>query len=398
MNICGIVCEYNPFHNGHLHHITETKKRGIDAIVCIMSGNFVQRADFAVMHKHARAESAIHAGADVVLELPVPWAVASAERFAHGAVSILDSLGVVSHISFGCENDNLSDLQEIASLLLRDDFSDTVLKKYSDGVSFAKARELATREFNPKLSPLLSYPNNILAIEYLKALLKLNSRIVPIAISRSGANHDEEEICGNMASASAIRELMAKSKDISKLVPPCSEEIILREISSGHAPVFSDDADKAILSCLKKLSASDYINFDDVSEGLEYRLESAVSKSASLSDAIARAKTKRYAHSRIRRIFLNAFLGIEKNSSAGVVPYARILAFNETGRRIIRMAKKSSSIPIITRPSSVKSESTEAIELLSLEKRCDDIYSLFMKSPISQGSTYTTSPIFVKNE
>ncbi len=398
MRICGIICEYNPFHNGHLYHIEETKKRGAEAIICVMSGNFVQRADFAVMRKHARAECAIRAGADVVLELPVPWSIASAECFAFGAVSLLDALGVVTDISFGCEADSQDGLLRITELLLREDFGEAVLEEYSKGISFAKARELAVAKFDKKLSGLLSTPNNILAIEYLKALSKLSSDISPICITRSGSCHDDTKISDGFASASAVRGLIAKNADISQLIPACSDEILKREIKLGHAPVFSSVADTAMLSSLKKLSADDFLSYGDVSEGLQFRLENAISKSTTLSEAIALAKTKRYAHSRIRRIYLNAFLGIKNSFSSGSVPYARLLALNETGKGIMRMAKKASKIPIITRPSSVKYLDCTCNELLSLERKCDDIYSLFMNNPIEQGSTYTISPILRKED
>ncbi len=398
MRICGIICEYNPFHNGHLYHIEETKKRGAEAIICVMSGNFVQRADFAVMRKHARAECAIRAGADVVLELPVPWSIASAERFAFGAVSLLDALGVVSDISFGCETSNSDDLLHMSELLLQQDFNNAVLEEYSKGISFAKARELAAARFDKKLSGLLSTPNNILAIEYLKALSKLSSKISPICITRTGACHDDTKVSHGFASASAVRGLIAKKSDISSLIPACTEEILKREISLGHAPVFSSAADTAMLSSLKRLSADDFVSYGDVSEGLQFRLENAISKSTTLTEAIALAKTKRYAHSRIRRIYLNAFLGVKNSFSTGSVPYARILALNETGKSIIRMAKKASQIPIINRPSSVKFLDYTANELLSLERRCDDIYSLFMEKPIAQGSTYTISPIVTNRD
>ena len=396
MNICGIVCEYNPFHNGHLFHIKETRRHGADAVVCIMSGNFVQRADFAIMQKSARAKAAVLSGADLVIELPLPWSIASAERFAYGAISILNSLGIVSSLSFGAENDDISSLSEIAETLVSPNFEKELRKHYETGVSYATARELALASISTETSKLIASPNNILAIEYIKALKRLDSSISPVAITRNGAAHDSMDSCENIASATLIRELIYDTADFSSFVTQETLRIFNEEEALGHAPVSIKTASIAILSRLKTMSVEDFRNICDVSEGLEYRLVDAVSKSTSLSEAIENAKTKRYAHSRIRRIFLNAFLGVPYDLQLSEPPYARILAFNDTGRIIIKNAKKTSRIPIITKTASVKEESEKAIKLLALERNADAIYSLFMKNPISQGSTFVSSPIYIK--
>ena len=396
MKICGIVCEYNPFHNGHMYHIEETRKLGMDGIVCIMSGNFVQRGDFAIMQKHARAEAAVRGGADVVIELPIPWAIASAERFASGAVSLMDSLGVVSHISFGAETQNLVNIVQTAKILTDDAFSELILKEYASGISFARARDLALEKFSPELSDVLKTPNNILAVEYVKALLRRKSDIIPIAVERTGAMHDGSSFTDNIASASYIRELSESGRSFSDYIPESASEIFRRECENGNAPMFIKSADSAILASLKRLSADDFLSCSDVSEGLEHRLFDAVSSSVTLQQTCELAKTKRYAYARIRRILLNAFLGIKAEHLSSDVPYARILAFNDTGRAIIKKAKKCSQVPIITKPSAIKNESKSANDLFALEKRADDIYSIFMKNPTTQGSTFTSSPLYIK--
>lgn len=394
MNICGIVCEYNPFHNGHLYQIEETKRRGADGIICVMSGNFVQRGDFAIMPKAARAASAVRSGADVVIELPVPWALSSAERFAAGAVSVLDALGVVSSISFGAECADEKKLLKIAKILTDESFDAKVMEEYSSGISYATARERALAKVDKSLSPLIAQANNILAVEYLKAILRLESGISPIAITRTGASHDSAQTSGDIASASYIRELISRGEDFSNFVPCSSAAIFREEAEKGAAPVFSATADRAIMSVLKRLAPEDFTKYGDVSEGLQFRLFDAVSKSHSVADAIEIAKTKRYAHARIRRIFFNAFLDVDSSLSLGKVPYARILAFRDRGREIIKKAKKVSQIPIITRPSSIKNEDEKSKNLFALERRADDIYSLFMNAPVPQGSTFTQSPIY----
>ena len=397
MNICGIVCEYNPFHNGHLYQIEETRRREADGIICVMSGNFVQRGDFAIMPKTARAASAVRSGADVVIELPVPWAISSAERFAAGAVSVLDALGVVSSISFGAECADKKKLLRIAKIFTDKDFDAKIMEEYSSGISFAAARERALAKVDSSLSPLIAEANNILAIEYLKAITRLNSPIHPIVIERTGASHDSTQASESIASASYIRELISRGEDFSKFVPRSSAMLFEEEAEKGTAPVFSSVADRAIMSVLKRLTPEDFAKYGDVSEGLEFRLFDAVEKSHSVADAVDLVKTKRYAHARIRRIFLNAFLDTDSSLSLGHVPYARILAFNDRGREIIKKAKKLSKIPVITRPSSIKNEDERLQALFALERRADDIYSLFMKAPISQGSTFTQSPIYIED-
>lgn len=398
MNICGIVCEYNPFHNGHLYQINETRKSGADAVVCVMSGNFVQRGDFAIMQKYARAEAAAYCGADVVIELPLPYALSSAERFAYGAVSILERLGIVTSISFGAECDTLSDLSELARLLTSDEVEAEILDEYSSGISYAAARENVISKKNSRFAEILRSPNNILAIEYLKALLRLSSEISPVPVKRFAVQHDSDAENGSFASASYIRKCLLSDKDVSGLIPAEVLEIYKEECVRGHAPMNIDSASSAILSALKRLTADDFMKYSDVSQGLHNRLYDAVLTSASLDDAIMAAKTKRYAHSRIRRIFLNAFLDIDSSLANSPVPYARVLAFTERGREILKAAKKVSDIPLITKPAAIKFESKEAIDLLALERRADDIYSLFMETPTNQGSTLKTSPVFISGK
>ncbi len=397
MNICGIVCEYNPFHNGHLLHIEQTKKALNCKIMCIMSGCFVQRGDFAILHKRARAEAAIKCGADLVIELPAPWSIASAEKFAYGAISLLNSLGGVTHLSFGAESNDICLLQKCAELLCSNEFDEKLISYYSEGISYATARSRAIADFDEKAASALASPNNLLGIEYLKALIKLNSPIQPFIVTRTGASHDSDEITNGVASASLIRSKIGLNQSISELLPEKSLEIFSRETLAGHTLIDSTEIGRAVLSSLKSYSVEDFAKYGDISEGLEHRLYDAVSSATSLSEAIDKAKTKRYAHSRIRRCFLNAYLGIETSTSNDEIPYARVLAFNNDGRNILKALKKTSEIDIITKPSSVKQKSEKALALLTLERKVDDIYSLFMKKPIEQGSTFKESPIFVDN-
>ena len=397
MNICGIICEYNPFHNGHLLHIKKAKEELNAPVVCVMSGNYVQRGDISIMHKSARAEAAVRCGADLVVELPLPWSIATAELFAHGAVSLFNSLGSITHLSFGSECGDINKLREAAKILCSDKLDELIQKHYTDGISYATAREKAVSVLSPSSASLLRSPNNILAIEYLKALIKSDSDILPHTVRRTGAGHDEAVPSDNIASASLIRGRIADKKDFSSFMPKASYEIYKREAELGHTPISDDIIGRIVLASLKKLTPDDFSLFCDVSEGLEYRLYDAVQKSSNLNDAVTSAKTKRYALSRIRRCLLNAFLGVENSLCKENAPYARILAFNENGRDILHSLKKKSEIPIITKPASVKKEDEKLCKLFALENRADDIYSLFIKNPTEQGNTFRSSPIYVES-
>ena len=364
MQISGIICEYNPFHNGHKHHIEETKSLGIDAVVCVLSGDFVQRGEPAILSKHYRAEMAVRSGADLVIELPSPFSCATAERFASGAVSILNDLGVINSLSFGCEDDFLS-LSDLADIL-NDEFVDLKIREYlQSGITYAAAREKAVSELAPELCEVLKKPNNILAIEYLRAL---PSHIAPIAIPREGAGHDSSETYGKFASASLIRELIRDKKhdEIAQLMPESAYSVLMRATQENSCPV--NISDTAVLSHLKRLSAEDLRSVPDVSEGLENRLLREIAKAGSVSSLIDAIKTKRYTHSRIRRIVMNAYLGITHEEKP---TYARVLALNDTGKKILALARKRSAIPIITKPASGK-----GIPQFEREVLYSELYSL----------------------
>ena len=343
MNIAGIICEYNPFHKGHAYHIAETKK-SCDGVVCIMSGDFVQRGDAAIFSKHARAKAAIMSGADLVMELPVPYCCASAERFAKGGVEILSSLGVVSTLSFGAECEDISLLKKAAEVLNEPSFFDKVSVKLKDGISFASAREAVLREISPALGDIIAKPNNLLAIEYLRFL---PDDISPLCVKRVGVNHDECVSDGEFASASFIREQILKASEFSAFMPESSFETF-RDLS----PVLLDD--KIVLSYLKRLTVEDFKNVPDVTEGLESRIFKAVRNANTLEELYSAIKTKRYALSRVRRIVLNAYLGITKEDVSVSPTFARVLAMNDVGKKILAKARKASSIPIITKPAQGK--------------------------------------------
>lgn len=381
-NVLGIVAEYNPFHNGHLHHLTESQKLvEADYTIAVMSGNFTQRGDVSIIDKWSRTQMAIENGIDLVIELPTIYAISSAENFASGAVKILDSLGIVDFMSFGSECNDISILSEVTDVLTNEpsEYKTLLSHELSRGVSFPKARERALmmylndiRRFNN----VLSSPNNILGIEYLKALDRQNSKIHPITIKREGSAYNDDSIPLNsgFASATSIRNL-CQSHDISILqnfMPENSFNILQDCLENGHLVKNISEFDKTIIYTLRKMSIDEIANLPDVSEGLEFAIKSAVNQCNTITELLSIINTKRYTQTRLKRIFLYALLGITKKDmqiSKTTKPYIRILGFNSKGRKLIsEISKHNRKLTII---SSVKkfmdSNSNKNLKLM-LEK------------------------------
>ncbi|NLH00380.1 MAG: nucleotidyltransferase family protein [Clostridiales bacterium] len=377
MKIIGIIAEYNPFHNGHMYHIEESRKSVSEdtAVVCVMSGDFVQRGEAAIFSKYARAEAAVMCGADLVLELPLPWAISSAEKFSEGAVGLLDALGCIDYISFGSECGDLEILSKISSSLLNPSVHASIADELKTGISYASARQNAAAKQIGELAKYLSTPNNILAVEYLKALQNLASGIKPITVRRFGAGHDEEG-----GSASSIRGMIAAGKSISAYVPHRAMEVYARETEQGRGPVTMSSLECAILSRLRMLKESDFASLPDYAEGLSNRIYSAARTETSLESIYSSVKTKRYALSRIRRMCISAALGIKAGDTDGIPPFARILALNEKGRNVAKIISEKSSIPVIAKPAAVRRQPCECQRIFELGSAAHDLYVLGYRS------------------
>ncbi|SMC76904.1 tRNA(Met) cytidine acetate ligase [Papillibacter cinnamivorans] len=380
MEAAGIICEYNPLHLGHCRHMEETRALlgGETPIVCAMSGNFVQRGDFAVLNKLSRAEAAVKSGADLVLELPLPYALSSAEGFALGGIKVLSATGMVTHLSFGSESGNLEELERAARCLLSEEFPPVLKEELSKGAAFGAARQRAAERLMGKGAEVLRSPNNILAVEYLKALYRVGASIRPMTICREGADHDAGEPENGLFSASGLRELLLRGDEeaAARYMPEAMRDILRRETEAGRAPARVSNCERAILARLRTLTAEDFLSIPDVGEGLERRLFRAALRETSFARTADAVKTKRYAHSRIRRILLCAYLGITKDDFPEVPPYLRVLAFNERGRGLLREMKKRSKVPIVTRPARIKTLPEEGRTLFQLERRATDLYVL----------------------
>lgn len=398
MKVYGIVAEYNPFHNGHKFQIDEIRKKAGDcAVVSVMSGNYVQRAETAVMSKYARAKAALLGGVDLVLELPMPYAISSAERFAYSSVYILNSLGAVTDISFGSECGSISLLQKAAEALYDENVNLKLKAELKNGVSYPAARFTAVRDvFGAETAAVLSEPNNILAVEYIKALKALSSNINPHTVKRTGASHDSGEYVGNIASASKIRELIRGNAHTGLFLPSDSQAVLTNEIAIGGAPSDMNRIGNAVIASLKLKTPSDFNNIYGVGEGIENRLLSAAASAQNLTELYDFAKTKRFTHSRIRRVVLNSFFGITNDITLSDPPYIRVLGFTQKGKDVLRIARKNASLPIVMTVGDVKKLGGFSERLYTLECRATDIFNMTLPKIRQSGTDMTDNLVRIE--
>lgn len=398
--VLGIIAEYNPFHNGHLYHLKESKKAtGAEYTVAIISGNFTQRGSTSIIDKWKKTEMALQNGVDLIIELPVLYSISSSENFAEGSIKILNSLGIIDFLSFGSETSDIKILNNFANILYDEPKEyKKILSNYLDtGLSFPKARENALLEYIKNSEDvntnfdnyknLLSSPNNILGIEYLKALKKYKSSIKPVCIKRSIADYNSSDISINtsIASATAIRELI-KNKNfntIKTVIPEKSYSILADCINSGCIIPDLNCFEKEIIYVLRKMSIKEIANLPDVSEGLEFLIKKAVNSCNTLTELLNTIKSKRYTITRLQRILLYALLDISKKdmklSKEVDSPYIRVLGFNDNGKKLIsKIMDKNPNQPLIT---SVKkfvdnNSNTSLQTMLNKDIFATNVYSL----------------------
>ena len=373
MKICAIISEFNPFHNGHKYLIDKASKLGYTHKIAIMSGNFVQRGEPAVISKGARTQAALTNGINLVIEIPSVWAISTSERYARAGVMIANSLGCVESLIFGSESGNLKALSSIAKVLDNPNFPNYLRKYTETGVTFAKAREKAVQEMltNLDTSLCMQNANDNLAIEYIKNLNKINSKITPVSIKRIEGE--------NIISASKIRNLIHLKTDFKNYLPKSSEEIIYKEIKNKLAPTNTKNAEKMILYKLKSLSKSEFKDLPDISEGLENRFIKAINNLENIEKILLEIKTKRYTMSRLKRIIMAAVLDIKNEIQKEDVPYIRILGADEKGIEILKKSKNF-ALPVITKYSETKNLSTFGYKIFEKECFCTSIYGLFLES------------------
>lgn len=392
MGAAGIIVEYNPLHSGHLRLLEAGRAAlGPDtAMVCVMSGNFVQRGDFALLRKHARARAAVESGADLVLELPLPWAVSSAEGFAAGGVQALAATGVVEHLLFGSECGDVSALERVAAALLAPSFRDRLREVLPGAVSFAAARQRALTGLLPEEdAALLESPNNILGIEYCKAILHRHAALTPLALPRLGAAHGGgagAHAGTPMASASFLRGL--PQPDWEPFVPTRAAELYGRAAADG---LLLDGArlETAVLALLRMQDPANFAQVRGVSEGLENRLTASVREADSLDDLYTRLKTKRYPHARLRRLVLDAALGFP--AELPMPPYLHVLG----ARKAALPRLKQASLPAATALADLARTGPEAAKISRLHNKAVDFSSLCREKIQPMGLAFTAKPVVI---
>ncbi|MFQ8891421.1 MAG: nucleotidyltransferase [Clostridium sp.] len=400
MNVTGIITEYNPFHLGHLHHLKECKKNtNCNGVICVMSGNFVQRGMPAIMDKWERAKIAVKNGVDLVVELPLIFSISSAETFAYGAVALLEKTKIVNNLYFGSEHGNVLDLNKIASVIIKEpiEYKNTLKKELAKGVPYHYARLTSLKNYfnDINLEEIISSSNNILGIEYLKALIRLNSPIKPYTLKRIGSNYNDENITSLYASATSIRKTLSFNDfdKIKKVLPKESYEEIINLKNTDYKFVYPED----IFPFLKYKILTEGENLSKLSqlkEGLDNKIKKEILNSNNLNEFILNIKSKRYTYTAISRALVSFFIGMEnfslddiKNSS---IEYIRPLAFNERGSKILKEIKNKESVKIITKlPKNIENS------MLSLDLLGTKAYSILNKN-ISPMEENLRSPIFIK--
>lgn len=398
MQVAGVICEYNPFHTGHAWQLAELRRRGAAAVVCAMSGNFTQRGGFAIVRKHVRAAAAIYGGADLVLELPLPWATASAEGFAKGGAEALAATGVVDTLAFGSECADADRLARVADALASDAFVAALKSELDKGDSFAAARQRAAETLCGADAAVLASPNDILGVEYCKALR--GTALAPLALPRIGAVHDGQP-AGEYASASYIRDrILGKdavdSSDLPYLTPDM-RRLYDAERAAGRAPVTVAAAERAILARLRTMREADFAAYDEGNEGLYHRFSDAARRAASIDELLDAVKTKRYAHARLRRMLLAIYLGVLPAERPVQAPYLRVLAMNDKGKSLLHEMRRAAALPVLIKPADVRELSPEARRLMELEARATDLYALAYPdlTQSAGGSEWRTGAVIV---
>ncbi len=388
--VLGIVAEYNPFHNGHLYHLEKSKKdTGCSYTVAIISGNFTQRGSTSLIDKWSKAQSAIDCGVDLVIELPVFYAISSAENFAEGAIKILDSLKVVDHLSFGAETSNIEILDKCADVLYNEprEYKSLLSHELKKGLSFPKAREKALMLYLNdirKFANVLSSPNNILGIEYLKALKKFKSNIQPITIPRYEVGHNDLSYTENTASSTAIRNMIKNNgfNALQSLMPAPSYSILLKNMNAGHIIPDISVFEKEIIYNLRKMTISEISQIPDVSEGLEFAIQNAANSCNSVVEFLNIVKSKRYTTTRLQRILLYALLDVTKKDmvlSKKTQPYVRVLGLNKKGKFLIsEIVKANPKLEIITSVKQFMDKNTNKTlqHMLAKDIQATNIYTI----------------------
>lgn len=393
MRIAGIIAEYDPFHKGHEAHIAATKAGEGGAathVAAVISGSFTQRGEPAMLTKFDRARMALGCGADLVLELPLPWAMASAERFAEGGVAVLNALGCVDLLSFGSECGDISLLERLAMLPEREDYRDALKRAMDTGLSYAAARQQAAEELlgTAAAAPLAS-PNNTLGVEYIRAARRQGAAFSFYTLQRQGTLHYDNTPVDGFASATLLRQRLRQRETAgaAAYMPPAAGDILQKAAAEGRLATETVRLEGALLARLRRMSLEEFAALPYVSEGLEHRLWQAAQSAATVEEWLEAVKTRRYPMARLRRILWAALLGLPAESAFPSVSYIRVLGMNERGAEILSAARPT--LPLFTRSSQIAAMGDEAQRLFQLECGATDIHALTLAVPAPCGADYT---------
>ena len=410
--VLGIVAEYNPFHNGHFYHMQESKKiTEADSCICVISGNFTQRGEPSIVNKWAKTYMALCCGADLVIELPTIYSISSAENFASGAIKIFDSLKIVTDISFGAECNDLATLNNIANVFYSEpaNYKTILNHELKRGLSYPMARENAVLMYLndiKRYANVLSNSNNILAIEYLKALKQQKSMIQPNIVPRKNVYYNDQKIVDDFASATAIRKLMLNREyaEVRKVVPRSTYQIIGEEYKKNHIILGIKKYEKEIIYALRVMPIEEIQNLPDVNEGLEFAIKKAASETNDIEELIEKVKSKRYTQTRIQRILVYVLLGITKKDmedSKKMVPYVRVLGFNSRGKILIsEIMNQNPKLNMITSVGKYvnkkMAKNKQLTRMLDLDINATNIYTLGYGGESKANLDYTQNMIIIK--
>lgn len=397
MTVYGTIAEYNPFHSGHKYLLDKMHMNSEDCVVVVMSGNFVQRAEPACMTPASRCEAALRNGADLIIQLPLPWALAGAKKFASGSVSLLNATSVVDTVCFGSECGNIEALMNIAQTLRDDETIRKMKENLATGISFAAARQMAVKSAYPGLAPLLDNPNDNLGIEYINAILDNDYPMAPMCIKRYGAGHDSDEV-GATASGKILRKMIQSGEDILNYMPRSAYDVFKRDYNAHRVSGGISSLENLILYKLRTTTAEELAQCPDVTEGIENCIVAAARDACSLDELYSIAKSKRYSHARVRRIVVSNFLGVKASDCEGLPPYIRILGFNERGRELMRKIREDATLPIVSKYADIKKLDERAQRIYEIECRASDIYSLSFFPVFPCGNEQRFTPVKVRSD
>ncbi len=383
-----LVCEFNPLHTGHEYILSEMKRER--NVICIMSGNFVQRGGPVIADKFTRAKAAVLSGADLVVELPLPHAMGSAEYFATGAISVLDRLSCVDELWFGCECGDTERLIEIAQNMLNEKYLSALDRLSCDEGYALSAQKIYSELYGS--CPELGSPNNLLAIEYIKALIRLDSKIKPVAIKREGDFHSEVLKEEKYPSATAVRKAISNGDPYADFLPDYVVQVLEQAEKDGLFPVCEDG--RALLCALRMGDGEKFALSAGASGGLGNRIASLAHQSASAEEFFSALSTKKFTDARLRRTVYNCLFGITEADLKSAPDYTQLLALNSAGREILSQIRKTARIPVITKPADTPANSRQAL----LTDRADAYFTLSLPRPRQSGFFKTLSPYIRENE